>query len=525
MDSRRFSDVLIIGAGIAGFTTAIEAAEKGLTVHILTKSDDPRISNTRYAQGGIVGSGPDDNPELFYDDIMRAGCYINNREAVQFISRKGPEFVSRFLVRKIGVEFSRDEKGKHELTREAAHSVRRILHSRDKTGVAITEALFNCAREHKNIEIFRSSVALDLITNCHHSLESQQRYKKKKVIGAYVLDCHSGNVLTCFAGAVVIACGGIGHLYQHTSNPSIATGDGVSMAYRSGAEIINAEYIQFHPTTLYHRDSDNFLISESLRGEGAILVNNKYEPFMKRYNKELKDLAPRDEVSRAIYNEMEQSGADCVYLDARNIQNLNLKERFPHIFHTCFNLGIDIRTDLIPVVPAAHYFCGGIKVDLQGQTEVEGLYAVGESACTGLHGANRLASVSLMEGVVFGIKAAEKINDSNYKIDESLTDTIPDWVFPRIEENFDSILIGSDMITIQTIMWNYVGIKRSGKRLQRALADLNYLRHRIERFYQMSYITREVVELRNAVETAAIIARAALANRKSLGCHYIPEKE
>jgi len=524
MIEREISDLLIIGSGIAGLSAALEAADHGLKVHILTKNEKQEESNTLYAQGGIVGYSNDDSSQLLYNDILRAGCYINNREAVSFVSEKGPKLINRFLIDKIGIQFSLDDNGNPLFTREAAHSVRRILHSKDKTGLAITNGLFNAAENNPNITIFNSSVALDLITNCHQSTDSQQRYRDKKVIGVYALDSKTGCVLTYFAGSVVIATGGVGHLYQHTSNPSCATGDGIAMAYRAGVEIINSEYIQFHPTTLFHRDVNNFLISESLRGEGAVLLNSKHEAFMGRYNNELKDLAPRDEVSRAIYAEMEQTGEDCVFLDARRIKNLDLEERFPLIFETCKKLGINIKTDLIPVVPAAHYFCGGIKVDLNGQTSIPGLYAVGEAACSGVHGANRLASVSLLEGAVFGLKCAEDISKNNKNPENELLTTIPDWVYPKKEENFDAILIGSDLITIQTIMWNYVGIKRSEKRLQRALADLNYLRHRIERFYIKAYVTRDIVELRNSVETATIITRGALANTKSLGCHYIPDR-
>lgn len=524
MELRNYGDVLVIGTGIAGLTAALDAADRGLSVHVITKNSEPSESNTLYAQGGIVGPGPDDTPELIYRDILKAGSYINNRKAVRLVADEGPGAIERFLVERAEVRFSRDESGEFELTREAAHSVRRIFHSRDKTGVAISESLLSAAFEHDNITLHCSAMALDLITNCHHSVDHQQRYQIKKVIGSYVLDIEQQKVVSFYAPAVIIAAGGVGALYQHTSNPESATGDGIAMAYRTGASVINSEYIQFHPTTLYHRDSDNFLISESLRGEGAVLLNNRREPFMRKYNKELKDLAPRDEVSRAIYNEMEETGSECVYLDARKMDNINLAERFPNIFQNCRDLGIDIRKDLIPVVPAAHYFCGGIKTDLAGFTGIEGLYAVGESACTGLHGANRLASVSLLEGVLFGLRASEQIARSDKKNDSQLLETIPDWVYPRKEESFDSILIHSDMVTIKAIMWNYVGIKRSEKRLERALADLNYLSHRIERFYKQAYVTREIVELRNSVETSIIIARSALANPKSLGCHYVSER-
>ena len=514
-------DLLIIGTGIAGLSTALEAAGMGLSVVMLTKNEDISESNTLYAQGGIVGYSKSDSSQLLTDDILRAGCYINNITAVRFISEKGPEIITEFLIDRVGVDFSKDKNGDFELTKEAAHSVRRILHSKDKTGVAVTAGLLQAASDHKNISIQNSTVALDLISNCHNSTNSQQRYSEKRIIGVYALDLLSDKIISYFSGAVVIATGGMGHIYQHTSNPSCATGDGIAMAYRTGADIINAEYIQFHPTTIYHRDINNFLVSESLRGEGAVLLNNKNEAFMYKYNSELKDLAPRDEVSRAIYTEMELTGADCVYLDAREINNMDLKERFPNIFNTCIELGIDIRSDLIPVVAAAHYFCGGIKVNLRGETSIKGLYAVGEAACTGVHGANRLASVSLLEGTVFGVSAAQNIYKTSKKPEQSLIDTIPQWIYPKKEENFDSVLIGSDLITIQTIMWNYVGIKRSESRLNRALADLNYLKHRIERFYQKAFVTREIVELRNSVETATLITKAALANQKSLGCHYI----
>ncbi|MBN2656449.1 MAG: L-aspartate oxidase [Spirochaetales bacterium] len=524
MELRNYSDVLVIGTGIAGLCAAIESADLGLNVFLITKNNDAGESNTLYAQGGIVGPGEDDSPDLIYQDILKAGCYINNRDAVRLVAEQGPAMMNQFLVDRIKVHFSKDEKGGHELTREAAHSVRRILHSRDKSGFALSRGLLEVAASHERIEICTSMMALDLITNCHHSSDHQEKYKKKKVLGAYVLDIKNRDVISFFAPSVIIATGGVGALYEHTSNPSCATGDGIAMAYRTGAELINSEYIQFHPTTLFHRDSENFLITESLRGEGAILLNRFREPFMNRYNKELKDLAPRDEVSRAIYNEMEETGSDCVYLDARHIENHKLDERFPQIFETCRKLQIDIRTDLIPVVPAAHYFCGGIKTDLDGSTEIEGLYAVGEAACTGLHGANRLASVSLLEGVVFGLRAARHISSGDRRNDAVLLDTIPDWVYPRREECFDSILIDSDMKTIRTIMWNYVGIRRSKKRLERALADLNYLRHRVEKFYKQSYVTREILELRNAVETAVNITKGALSNSKSLGCHYIPDK-
>jgi L-aspartate oxidase len=298
-------------------------------------------------------------------------------------------------------------------------------------------------------------------------------------------------------------------------------GDGIAMAYRIGAEIVNAEYIQFHPTILYHRDVKRFLISESLRGEGARLKNRKGEYFMATYAPVLKSLAPRDEVSRAIFREMEIEGSDYVWLDTQFVTDMSLEERFPAIYRKCKEVGIDIEKESIPVVPAAHYFCGGIKVNLSGKTSVTGLYAVGETACTGVHGANRLASVSLLEGLFFGKRAAEDAVKNNREVPVKLKKSIPDWIYPSPEEEFDPILINQDLLNIQNTMWNYAGIIRKQKRLSRAFSDLDYLNHRIEKFYKQAKISRRIIELRNSVLASRIIVRAALSNPISLGCHYV----
>jgi len=336
-----------------------------------------------------------------------------------------------------------------------------------------------------------------------------------------VLNKDKAEIIPFFTPSVVLASGGIGNLFLHTSNPECSTGDGIAMAYRTGAEIINAEYVQFHPTVLYHRDVKRFLITEALRGEGARLKNRRGEYFMEKYNPVLKDLAPRDEVARAIYKEMEDDGF--VLLDAAGIKNLSLKERFPVIYDKCLSVGIDISKEPIPVVPAAHYFCGGIKVDLFGQTSIPGLYAVGETACTGVHGANRLASVSLLEGLYFGLRTGGKISGSGLKLSEGLINTIPEWLHPSDEEEFDPVLISHDLQNIQATMWNYSGIVRTKSRLLRAISDLNYLSHRIERFYRKAAITKGIIELRNAVLTSMLIAKAAYANSGSTGCHFMKE--
>jgi L-aspartate oxidase len=514
------SDVLIIGCGISGLTAAITAAEKGLTVNILTKARQAEESNTWYAQGGIVGLGEKDSPALLLDDIMSAGSHINYRKAVELVSTMGPRLVDSFLIDKVKVPFARSDNGELLLTREGAHSTRRIYHFEDRTGQAIIRSLLVYAEKTPGIRFFTGHMAIDIITNCHHSSDSQEKYRKQKALGAYALKQDSGEVRIFFAPAVVLATGGLGQVFQHTSNPRIATGDGVAMAWRAGAGIINSEYVQFHPTTLFHRDLGNFLISEAVRGEGARLINRAGIPFMKDYH-HLGDLAPRDEVSIAIYREMDKTGARYVLLDATGIKSHDPAVRFPGIHETCLSVGIDIRTQPIPVVPAAHYFCGGIKVTPEGRTDIDGLYAIGETACTGVHGANRLASVSLLEGLLFGHLAANSLAASLKHPGRKLLQSIPDWIFPREEDEFDPALIKSDFESIRTLMWNYTGIIRSRDRLNRALADLNYLSHRIEKFYRKATLGTDLVEMRNAVVVSALITKSALTNTRSIGCHYI----
>ncbi|MBN2533123.1 MAG: L-aspartate oxidase [Spirochaetales bacterium] len=520
--SKRFDfDLLVIGSGISGLTSAITAAENGLRVALISKEHDLQECNTYYAQGGIIARSHEDTPDLLKEDILTAGDGMNYIEAVNLIAEAGPGLVEDFLINKIGVRFSLDETGEIDRTMEAAHSVRRIFHVKDTTGESIEKSLVSYALKTKGIELFTSHIVIDLITNTHNSLDSQQRYKWTKVIGAYIYNEQSNNVDIFFSSCVIIATGGVGNLFLHTSNPRGATGDGIAMAYRIGTEINNAEYIQFHPTILFHRDVDRFLISESLRGEGATLKNKSGEYFMEKYSPELKDLAPRDEVSRAIFREMEITGSHFVFLDTRFMKDIDVKERFPGIYKKCWDAGIDISRESIPVVPAAHYFCGGIKVNLHGATSIPGLYAIGEASCTGIHGANRLASTSLLEGLLFGKRVGDAVPRQITKIPETLKKSIPDWIFPEPEEEFDPILINQDLLNIQTTMWNYAGIIRNRKRLVRALADLNYLSHRIEKFYKQAKITRNIIELRNSVLTATIIVRASYANKISRGCHFI----
>lgn len=514
-------DVVIVGSGISGLSAALTAAEEGLRVCVISKEESLSECNTFYAQGGIVGEGLHDSPELLYEDIMKAGDYMNYSKAVEDLAKNGPKAVTDYLINKVKVPFFRNSRGELDRTREGAHSTRRILHVRDESGKAIETSLLAYVQGLKNVSFYEQHTAVDLITNSHHARHTEERYKKSRVIGVYVLHEASGEVVSIFGSAVILATGGLGNLFLHTSNPKGAIGDGVAMAYRAGATILNAEFVQFHPTKLFHRDVKRFLISESLRGEGARLMSRKGEYFMERYHPELKDLAPRDEVSRAIYREVEVDEDAFVLLDATCIEGISLKDRFPIIYRTCKEIGIDIEKEPIPVVPAAHYFCGGIKVDLDGKTSVKGLFAVGENACTGVHGANRLASVSLLEGLYYGLRLGKVCAKRKYSLSKTLIDKIPAWVYPKNEIEFDPVLINNDLMNIRSTMWNYAGIIRTKRRIQRVINDLNYLSHRIEQFYREARMSRSIIELRNAVLTASIIAKAASNNPESKGCHYI----
>ncbi|HBM14833.1 MAG TPA: L-aspartate oxidase [Lentisphaeria bacterium] len=518
----KYFDVLIIGSGIAGLSAAIAAAEKGASVAVLSKEKEITNCNTNHAQGGIVAAAQGDTSEALIKDINSAGDFLNNNAAVDYLVKNGAPLIEPFLAGKIGVPFCRKEDGHYDMTREGNHSFRRILHVKDYSGAAIEEHLANYAMKLNNITILTQSTVVDLITNSKHSKDCQERYKSTKVIGAYYFQETTGKVKKIFSGSTILATGGVGKLFTFSSNTSGATGDGLALAERVGAEIINCEYVQFHPTVLFNRDIKDFLISEAMRGEGARLRNRKGEYFMKRYSPQLMDLAPRDEVSRAIYQEMENDDAGYVWLDARQIKHVKLEERFPKIFEKCMSAGIDIRKDLIPVVPAAHYFCGGVKVDLEGKTSVNGLWAAGEISCTGVHGANRLASVSLMEGFVWGLNAGLSAASASKSLtDNELLKSIPDWVYAEKQELFDPLLVYQDMSMITKIMWNYCGIVRTKNRLGRAISDISYLRHRIEKFYSSAIIKRNIIELRNAVIAAEIIVRSALANGQSKGCHFL----
>ncbi len=518
------TDVLIIGSGIAGASAALQLAQDPKRcITIITRELDPHESNTGYAQGGIVSRGLDDSADLLVEDILAAGAGASLPEAARILAEEGPVAVQKVLVDVAGIAFDRDEKDQLEWGQEAAHSRRRILHVGDGTGAAISHGLIAAVRQKPNIEWFTNATAVDLITYPHHSRDPLDTYKPIRCYGAYVFDRNRGAVHRTLASSTILATGGIGRIYRNTTNPPGARGDGLAMASRAGAQIINAEYMQFHPTTLAVPGAEGFLISEAVRGEGGILLTPKGQPFMEKYSPEWKDLAPRDVVSRAIHTEMLENNYSYVLLDIASHMSADaIRQRFPNIYATCLKVGIDITREPIPVVPAAHYFCGGVAVDEWGQTNIANLYAVGEVAATGLHGANRLASTSLLEGLVWGQRAAQHIEQRLCENPPVVPrgEEIPPWDESGLIDDRDPALIQGDMQTIQNIMWHYVGLVRSEDRLARAIRELRHLQNEIETFYRTTRLSDGLIGLRNAVEAALIVAQAAQHNRQSRGCHY-----
>lgn len=515
-------DILILGCGVAGSVAALEAASNSnVEILVITPADDPHETNTRYAQGGIIGRGPDDSPELLAEDLYRAGAQANYPPAVELLAREGPRMVQEYLVKRAGVSFDRDESGDLAFAREASHSTARVLHVGDATGRAIEEKLIAALRRHRNVTLLTRHTAVDLITPSHHSRNPRDVYEPLSCAGAYVFDQDTGRVRTILARKTILATGGLGQIFLHTTNPAGARGDGLAMAYRAGARIINAEYVQFHPTAFYRRGAPRFLISEAVRGEGARLLNDVGEPFMERYAPVWKDLAPRDVVARSIHLEMIERGISNVYLDLKSVMSPErIRERFPTIYATCLEYGVDITRDLIPVVPAVHYFCGGVWVNEWGRSSIRNLYAVGEVSCTGVHGANRLGSASLLEGVVWGARAAR---DAVRHLDDGLPmdpGDIPPWDDSQLTYATDPALFRQDMETIRRTMWYYVGLIRATYRLRRAIDDLRYLQREVDFFYRHTRLSDELIGLRNAVQAALIVARAAWENRTSRGCHY-----
>ena len=516
------TDVLIIGSGVAGAAAALKLAkDPARRIILITREPDPRESNSRYAQGGIIHRGPDDNADLLVHDILEAGAGASLPEVARIVAEEGPARLERLLLTEVGVGFDRDSSGELAFGQEAAHSRRRILHVGDGTGRSIVESLAESLRRQPNIEIITNATAVDLITYPHHSRNPLDTYGPVTCYGAYVFDRNGRAIHRTLAGATILATGGLGRIYRNTTNPPGARGDGLAMALRAGARIINAEYIQFHPTALEVPGAQGFLISEAVRGEGGTLLTPEGQPFMQKYSPQWRDLAPRDVVARAIHHVMETQGYPYVLLDIGSHMDADkLRIRFPNIYAECKRVGIDITREPIPVVPAAHYSCGGVAVNAWGESTIKNLYAIGEVACTGLHGANRLASTSLLEGLVFGERAAEHIVAQIGNLHHPEPDSIPPWDESGLTQESDPTLIQGDMQTIQNVMWHYVGLIRSGDRLSRAIRELRHLQTEIETFYRKTKLSDGLIGLRNAVDVALVIAQAARHNRQSRGCHY-----
>ncbi|MCJ7548656.1 MAG: L-aspartate oxidase [Anaerolineae bacterium] len=520
------TDYLIIGCGIAGATAALELArDTQRQIMVITRNYDPQESNTRYAQGGIVAKGAGDSVDLLTQDILHAGAGLSSPRTARLLAEQGPGLVEELLLNELQVPFERDTDGNLIFTREGGHSVPRILHIGDATGHAIEVALIGRLQSLPNVELRTGATAVDLITSSHHSNDPMAIYEPITCHGAYVLDRAANKVNRILAKATILATGGVGRIYRHTTNPPSARGDGLAMAYRAGARVINAEYIQFHPTTLAIPGADNFLISEAVRGEGAKLYTPDGRHFMDKVAPKWGDLAPRDVVARAIHHEMLEHGYPNVFLNlADAMDTARIPGRFPTIYKTCLEAGIDITQEPIPVVPAAHYFCGGVSVDSHGRSSLKGLYAVGEVSCTGLHGANRLASTSLLEGLVWGHNAADDVAQRS-DLARVAGDNIPPWRDVSEGEGADPVLTFRDSRTIQNIMWLYVGLARNTHRLARALRDLNHLWEVIDDFYRSTRLTDRLIGLRNMAQAAWIVTQAAWRNQQSRGAHYREDSE
>ncbi len=507
------TDFLVIGSGIAGLSFALNAAKFGHVI-IITKKDD-KESNTNYAQGGIASvMDKSDSFASHIEDTLKAGADLCHREAVKFMVENGPSSIKNLI--ETGVKFSHEKDNELALTREGGHSKDRIVHAYDYTGREIERALLAKAKGNPKIEIYENHIAIDLITE--HQTDIKDYSKGVHCWGAYVLDIDNNSVKTIKASATLLSTGGCGQVYLHTTNPSIATGDGVAMAYRAGAQIANMEFMQFHPTTLYYEGNRSFLISEAVRGYGAVLRNQSGEAFMAKYHKS-GELAPRDIVARAIDREMKISGDPCVYLDLTHKNANAISKRFPNIYTQCLEYKIDITSEWIPVVPAAHYMCGGVMVDMVGKTSIQGLFACGEVAFTGVHGANRLASNSLLEAVVFSQVAVGAAGD--YAKDQK--GKIPEIFSWNQEGTFNQdewVFLVHDRHVIREVMWDYVGIVRSDFRLDRAKRRVDIFASEIEDFYKKTVVTNDLIELRNIATVAQLIIQSARKRKESRGLHY-----
>src|SRR6478609_5412339 len=503
------ADFLVLGSGIAGLSFALRAAEFG-DVLVVTKRSISE-SATGWAQGGVAAVlDLADSFEEHAKDTHVAGAGLCRDEAVELCVRQGPE-VLRWLM-DLGAAFTAQASGQLDLAREGGHSARRVAHAGDVTGAEIQRALVAAITSHPRIRVLEWTMGVDLII-------TSERGKPERCVGAYVLDEKKGKVEKLLARATILATGGAGKVYLYTSNPDVATGDGVAMAYRAGAEISNMEFFQFHPTVLFEPRAKSFLISEALRGEGAVLRLPDGDAFMPRHHP-LADLAPRDVVARAIDFEMKRSGSEHVLLDITARPADYVRSRFPNIHAECLRFGIDITREPIPVVPAAHYMCGGVTSDLHGRTTLPGLWAIGETACTGLHGANRLASNSLLEGLVFARRAVDKLLGLLPELRAAPHPSVPDWQTGSAAPSDEAVVVSHNWDELRRLMWNYVGIVRSDARLERAARRVALLEEEIREYYWRHWVTRDLLELRNIATVAQLIIASARSRRESRGLHF-----
>ncbi len=511
------SDILVIGSGLAGLGYALKVADFA-RVNLITKKGLTETSTSK-AQGGIAAVlGPDDRFEYHIQDTLTVGEGLSHPDIVELVVRQGPARVRELI--DMGAHFDAGKENGYDLGREGGHSHRRVIHAQDMTGAEIERILSEKAMAHPNIRVFEHHMGVDLITR-------QRLVRRGAVVanaeesclGAYVLNTMTGEVDTFMAAITLLATGGVGKVYLYTSNPDVATGDGISMAYRAGAWIGNMEFVQFHPTCLYHPAAKNFLISEALRGEGATLIDQAGRAFMEKYHP-LKDLAPRDTVARAIDLEMKKTGADCVYLNISHKPADFVKSRFPNIYQECLKFGVDMTKEPIPVVPAAHYMCGGVKTDAWGRTNISNLFAVGEVSMTGLHGANRLASNSLLEALVFSHQAAQVAQETLPDLLAKPAAPAPEWNPFGATDSEEAVVVSHNWDEIRRFMWNYVGIVRTDRRLLRAKHRIDLIQQEIEEYYWNFIITSDLLELRNIATVADLIIRMALQRKESRGLHY-----